>query len=79
MKRYFASRSFALTVTLIVNFGLWFLILSMITSAFKSFGDCDRTYQIEKYKIQGNWFCPTEESRLSDFTKTADKRSLKRK
>lgn len=62
------------TLGMIVNFAMWWAGVSLVASTIKSFGDCGKPYQVEKYKVQTNWFCPTEDYVISQMMPKENRR-----
>jgi hypothetical protein len=59
-------------ITILVNLIIWYSTISLISSVIKSFGDCDKKYNVEKY-IKSDWFCPIEDISTKEFFKNFDK------
>lgn len=58
------SGGFIFLMGMILNCFMWWGGLSLVASSIKTFGDCNQKYNIERFKVQTDWFCPTEDSKI---------------
>lgn len=67
MKSILSLGAFSFLFAMALNFIMWWAGLSLVSSVIKSFGDCNQKYNIERFKVQTDWFCPTEEYTISQM------------